>query len=129
MLRVVRRVVIGSSELQIHVDIAALNAHMLQKGPETFSGQDDDWQSVAHQAILTAPVAIIRHRAELRFVEPGAYVAIDKPNSSLLRVMVRVQRWKRRILNAEIHSRRSRSCQRNKSECKLHWPNVQELPR
>jgi hypothetical protein len=60
---------------------------------------------VAHQVILTASVAIIRHRAELRFVEPGAYLAIDKPNSSLLRVMVRVQQWKRRILTDEIYSK------------------------
>ncbi len=98
--RCVRQVVIHGSEIRIQVDLAALRACVLHKASE----EAVESQSGAHQLTLTALLTLTRRRGELRLVVPST-ADVTKCNLSVLKAVVRAQRWKQRIVMGELHSK------------------------
>jgi hypothetical protein len=82
-----------------------LSARVLRKDPECSAGQDSESHSATHLFTLTTAFTVARHRGELRLVLPNAALTSGKGNSSLLKAIVRAQRWKQRIIDGEIYSK------------------------
>ena len=101
--RSIRQATLCGSEVRIQVDVAALSARASREGAECIDAHEGGSLSAAHLFTLTAPLTVARYRGELRLAFPGDANSSDKSGSSLLKAVVRAQRWKQRILNGEIY--------------------------
>lgn len=109
----IRQVVLYGSEVRIQVDVVALSARVSREGSECIVAHEGESPSAAHLFTLTAPLTVARYRGELRLALPGDASPSGKSGSSLLKAVVRAQRWKQRILNGEIYCKEQLASEAN----------------
>jgi site-specific DNA recombinase len=102
--RVVHRVVLGSSELEIEVDLEALAARLLQQDSDDSGDEHSEAQGGNHLITLRSAFKLARRSGELRLVLPNSRIDTHKSSSPLLKAMVTAHGWRERIIAGEIYS-------------------------
>jgi site-specific DNA recombinase len=102
--RVVKRIVLSGSKVEIQIDLgflAELLIPELGNNTATHGGKPDGRH---HPFTLRCSFTLARRRGELRLLLPGSSTVNDKSMSPLLKSVVTAHDWKERILLGEIYS-------------------------
>jgi len=103
--RVVRRIVLRGSEMEIELDVQALAARLLKEGSDASPNEEcGDARRGNYLVTLKGSFQLARRKGELRLVLPGSPTTPSKSTSSLLKAIVMTHRWRERIIAGEIIS-------------------------
>ena len=113
---IIRRIVLRASEVDIDVDLEALERGLLH---QDWNGSGDEGskapQGGNHLITLKCPFSLARRSGELRLVLRGSHADAHKLPSPLLKAILTAHGWRERIIAGEIYS-----IQQLASEAKLN---------
>jgi hypothetical protein len=102
--RVVRRIVLRASEVEVEVDLETLAGRLLQQRPDASGDDGHEAQCGNHVVILKCEFTLARRRGELRLVLPDSRVDTSQSPSPLLKAIVTAHGWRERIVAGEVYS-------------------------
>jgi DNA invertase Pin-like site-specific DNA recombinase len=103
--RIVMRIVVHGSAVEVEIDAEALAARLLGDDDGPPIPENQNLHSASHGFRLKCLFQPVHRRGELRLVLPNSHLIAERPNHSMLRAIARSLQWRERIIAGEIHSK------------------------